>query len=56
LVTRERYFKVPADRVSDFVSDFIGSLTDSELLEDVGGKKRVIDITHAATEAAGTTA
>jgi len=49
-------FKVPADRVSDFVSDFIGSLTDSELLEDVGGKKRVIDITHAATEAAGTTA
>ena len=49
-------FNVPADRVNDFVSDFIESLTDAELLEDVGGKKRVIDITHTPTEIAGNAA
>jgi hypothetical protein len=39
-------FNVPGDRVADFVSVFIESLKDSELIEDVNGKERVIDITH----------
>lgn len=46
-------FKVPADRVNDFVSVLIESLTDAELLEEIGGKKRVIDITHTPAEVAG---
>ncbi len=43
-------FNVPADRVSDCVGVFIQSLTYAELLEEVGGKKRVIDITHTPSE------
>ena len=39
-------FNVPADRITDFIKVFIETLTDADLLEDVGGKKRVLDITH----------
>lgn len=46
---------VPEDRVDDFVTVFIDSLKDAELLEDVAGKQRVLDITHTA-DAVATTA
>lgn len=39
---------IPQDSVDDFVSIFIQSLKDAELLEDVGGKQRVLDITHSS--------
>jgi len=43
-------FNVPPDRVGDFVAVFIESLTDAELLESVGDKRRVIDITHTPSD------
>jgi hypothetical protein len=43
---------VPADNVDEFVSVFIQSLKDAELLEDVGGKQRVLDITHSSDSTA----
>jgi len=46
-------FNVPADRIEDFTRVFIETLTDAELLEDVAGKKRVLDITHMPSEAGG---
>jgi len=48
-------FKIPTDRVNGFISVFIEDLTDAQLLEDVGGKKRVLDITHMPAEAEGST-
>jgi hypothetical protein len=51
--TARDLFNVPPERVTDFISVFIQSLTDAELLEEVGGKKRVIDIAHAPTEGDG---
>jgi hypothetical protein len=49
-------FNVPPDRVTDFIAVFTESLTDAELLEDIGGKKRVIDITHTPSESVGVSA
>ena len=46
-------FNVPPDRVEDFVNTFIDTLTEAELIEDVGGKKRVLDITHIPSEVEG---
>jgi len=46
---------IPEDKVENFVSVFIDSLKDAELLEEVGGKQRVLDITHTA-DAVATTA
>jgi hypothetical protein len=46
-------FNVPPDRVGDFVAVFLQSLADADLLEEVGGKKRVIDITHTPTDVEG---
>jgi hypothetical protein len=46
-------FNVPAERVNDFVSVFIECLTDADLLEEVAGKKRVVDITHTPAESQG---
>jgi hypothetical protein len=46
-------FKIPADRVSEFISVFLEDLEAAQLLEDVGGKKRVLDITHTPSEVAG---
>jgi hypothetical protein len=51
--TARDLFNVSPERITDFVSVFIQTLTDAELLEDVGGKKRLIDITHAPSEADG---
>jgi hypothetical protein len=48
-------FKIPVDRVNDFINVFIEDLTDAELLENVSGKRRVLDITHVPTELEGTT-
>jgi hypothetical protein len=39
---------IPADKVDEFVAVFTQSLKDAELLEDVGGKQRVLDITHSS--------
>jgi hypothetical protein len=46
-------FGVPADRIEDFTSVFIEALTEGELVEDVNGKKRVLDITHMPSEVEG---
>ncbi len=46
--------RVPEEKVDDFVSVFIDSLKDAELLEEAGGKQRVLDITHTADGAATT--
>ena len=47
-------FKVPADKVSEFLSVFIEDLQDAKLLEDVGGKRRVLDITNMPANVEGT--
>lgn len=39
-------FKVPPEKVDEFVSVFTSTLADAKLLEEFGGKKRVIDITR----------
>lgn len=39
-------FKVPLDRVNSFITVFLESLKDAELLEESGGKTRVLDVTH----------
>jgi hypothetical protein len=41
-------FKVPPDKAGTFIMTFLETLKDAELLEEVGGKTRVVDITHAA--------
>jgi hypothetical protein len=46
--TARESFHVPEDKIEGFVSVFIETLKDSELLEDVGGKQRVLDVTHTA--------
>ena len=45
-------FKVPADKVESFLTTFLETLKDAQLLEEVGGKTRIIDFTHTA-EAGG---
>jgi len=44
--TATESFKIPADRVAEFISVFLEDLQSAQLLEEVGGKKRVLDITH----------
>jgi len=46
-------FKIPADRVAEFISVLMEDLEAAQLLEDLSGKKRVLDITHTPSEAAG---
>jgi hypothetical protein len=46
-------FKVPAERVADFIAVFIETLSEADLLEDVAGKRRVIDITHTPSDSSG---
>lgn len=46
-------FSVPADRVEDFTGVFIETLQEAGLLEDVGGKRRVLDITHVPADVEG---
>ena len=49
-------FKVPSDKVDEFISVFVAVLGEAKLLEDVSGKKRVLDITHGADAGSGTDA
>ncbi len=51
--TATEKFKIPADRVAEFISVFLEDLEAAQLLEDVGGKKRVLDITHTPSVVAG---
>jgi len=46
-------FGIPADRVSEFIAVFLEDLKAAELLEEQGGKQRVLDITHMPREAGG---
>jgi len=46
-------FKIPADRVAEFLSVFMEDLEAAQLIEDVSGKKRVLDITHTPSESPG---
>jgi hypothetical protein len=51
--TATESFKIPADRVKEFINVFLEDLEAAQLLEEVSGKKRVVDITHTPSEAAG---
>jgi hypothetical protein len=51
--TATESFKIPADRVSEFINVFLEDLEAARLLEEVSGKKRVLDITHTPSEVAG---
>jgi hypothetical protein len=46
-------FKIPADRIAEFIRVFMEDLEAAQLLEESSGKKRVLDITHTPSEAAG---
>lgn len=54
--TATETFKIPADRVAEFLSVFMEDLEAAQLIEDVGGKKRVLDITHTPSESPGVSA
>jgi hypothetical protein len=51
--TATETFKIPADRVAEFLAVFMEDLEAAQLIEDVGGKKRVLDITHTPSETPG---
>lgn len=51
--TATETFKIPQDRVGEFLSVFQEDLEAAQLLEEVGGKKRVLDITHTPSDVAG---
>ena len=51
--TATESFKIPADRVNEFINVFLEDLQAAELLEEVNGKKRVLDITHTPSEVPG---
>jgi hypothetical protein len=53
--TATESFKIPPDKVNEFISVFVDDLQAAQLLEEVNGKRRVLDITHTPFEAAGTT-
>jgi len=41
-------FKIPEDKVDEFKSILLEDLADTQLIEDVGGKKRILDVAHEA--------
>jgi hypothetical protein len=51
--TATETFKIPPDRVKDFIDVFLHDLDAAELLEEVNGKERVLDITHTPSEVTG---
>jgi hypothetical protein len=51
--TATESFKIPADRVNEFINVFLEDLQSAALLEEVNGKKRVLDITHTPSEVSG---
>jgi hypothetical protein len=44
-------FKVPPEKVNEFIGVFLENLRSAELLEEINGKKRVVDITHSPVKA-----
>jgi len=46
-------FHIPPENVDIFIAVFVETLQDAKLLEDVGGKKRVLDVTHTPTDLEG---
>ena len=51
--TATEKFKIPASRVAELITVFLEDLEAAQLTEEVAGKKRVLDITHTPSEAAG---
>ena len=43
-------FRLPAERVDEFISVFLEDLEAAQLVEEQSGKKRVLDITHMRSE------
>jgi len=43
-------FKVPKDKVDEFKAIFFEDLADAQLVEDIDGKKRIIDVSGATPE------
>jgi len=39
-------YHVPEDKVDQFIAVFLKALDEAKLLEDIGGKKRVLDVSH----------
>lgn len=39
-------YHVPADKVDQFIEVFLKALDEAKLVEDISGKKRVLDVTH----------
>ncbi|SRR6266851_1068514 len=46
-------FHVPPENVDTFIAVFVETLQDAKLLENVGDKKRVLDVTHTPTDLEG---
>jgi len=51
--TATESFKIPANRVNEFIGVFLEDLEAAQLLEVQNGKKRVLDITHMPSDASG---
>lgn len=51
--TATESFKIPTERVSEFIEVFLEDLGAAQLLEDQNDKKRVLDITHIPSEVGG---
>jgi len=51
--TATETFKVPSERVAEFLAVFMEDLESAQLIEEVGGKRRVLDITHTPSETPG---
>lgn len=45
-------FHLPEDKVEEFKAIFLDDLSESQLIEDVGGKKRILDIAREAASSA----
>lgn len=46
-------FKIPRDKIDEFKSIFFDDLTDAQLMDDVDGKKRIIDVSSSSPELRG---
>lgn len=46
-------FKIPRDKIDEFKSIFFDDLTDAQLMDDVDGKKRIIDVSTSSPEFRG---
>jgi hypothetical protein len=51
--TATQSFNIPAERVNEFIDVFLEDLEAAKLLEEAGGKKRVLDITHIPSDVPG---